>query len=105
MEKFVVPLLTGLVLQGALAQTVTQDVNNLQIRVGRPLITVGPSGPAANGQSVAYLPDGPYYGMDQYFNTTQLSAGAYRGYTGNSATTRVDGATPWSTGIYSNTGG
>jgi hypothetical protein len=65
------------------AQTLVPETQHMTIRVGRPLITLGPA---------ATLPDTPY-------SSISLTTGGYRGFlSGGGDVYRVEGADPWSVG-------
>lgn len=57
-------------------------VSCLKIRVGRPLISRGPTA----------------VGIDNAFNEIQKAGGGYRGFTANGTTYSLDGPDPWSMG-------
>lgn len=68
---------------GASAQTTVPETQRMIVRVGRPLISLGP---ASN------LPDTPY-------SDIPLTSGGYRGFlSGGGGAYRIEGADPWSTG-------
>jgi hypothetical protein len=74
------------------AHSQTFNVNNLKIRVGRPLIARNPDNFCQSSPST----------MDNPFNEIQISSSSFYGYTAksngcnNNSSYRIDGSTPWS---------
>lgn len=66
----------------SVGQTVDQDVGRIQIRIRRPLITLGPTGSM----------------IDNPLSLIKLANGGFRVFTANATTYRIDGADPWSDG-------
>lgn len=65
-----------------LAQSIAQDISRIQIRVRRPLITMGPTSQM----------------LDNPFSSIKLENGNSRGFTANQISYRIDGTDPWSNG-------
>src|SRR5258708_6740067 len=57
----------------------------ISIRVGRPIVVRGPSGPEGDE-------------ADAPFSVIKLANGKFRGFTGNSRAYAIDGDTPWGLG-------
>lgn len=83
-SKYIAMVLISFIVlfQDATSQTIGTVVSEVQIRVGRPLITMGPAGNI----------------LDNPFSIIALQSGGFRDFTANSTTYRLEGSDPWSNG-------